>query len=463
MKSALFAASLLTVSLALPSALIIQKEASSSGSAIYNLAATPSAGHGISNYSDYTILEILEQALQRHDSVMGDEDDPSFLPLHRIAYLVNLSTEAQKKLSGDSVTFLAPDDAALTPPRRNAQSGEQRPHIFHENDHDHDDERRERFKEIVTYVLRYHTLDGTHSTDELADKSTIATTLVPGGAESEEPAQRLRIEATYQILPYPHPVLEFNFFAKKVGNTIIAKNGIIHVINAPLLPPFTPLNDLFLFPTFFSALTSAVQRVGLAGALLPETTHNLVEEILEDFEESHKVKEFTIFAPTNFAFDRLGLETLAFLNSPFPISRKVLKYVLAYHVVPDITFHSDFIHNSTDLDAFKTAESFAEDKNTTTYRLPTLLSKSGVNPNATLTVDVVSYRRFGSGPVRREVLVKQPRDEHHNQVAPVSVYKADGVARGGAIHSVNSILRPPYHRQQKHDDEHMHQALARFY
>lgn len=51
----------------------------------------------------------------------GDEHkpDPSHLPLHRLAWLANFSSEAGDLLKQDGpITLLAPDDAALTPPHR---------------------------------------------------------------------------------------------------------------------------------------------------------------------------------------------------------------------------------------------------------------------------------------------------------------------------------------------------------
>lgn len=50
--------------------------------------------------------------------------------------------------------------------------------------------------------------------------------------------------------------------------------------------------------------------------------------------------------------------------------------------------------------------------NVTHYRLPTLLSVSGQNPNATLPVAVVKYRFLGKGPIRRSVIVLPHREDH---------------------------------------------------
>lgn len=132
---------------------------------------------------------------------------------------------------------------------------------------------------------------------------------------------------------------------------------------------------------------------------------------------------------------------------PFPASKKMLKYLLAYHVVPDITFHSDFIHNNTKLDSFKISKEVdivvnGAKSNVTNYVLPTLLATSGVNPNATLSVKVVEYQRFGKGPIVREIAIAQNHHPEEEHSSPVKVWKADGVARGGAIHVSSSLCSP---------------------
>lgn len=211
-------------------------------------------------------------------------------------------------------------------------------------------------------------------------------------------------------------------------------------------------------------------------------------------------------------FNRLKIN--AFLHSPFPLSKRVLKYVLSYHVVPDVIFHSDY---NTISDKYKVSEEIdvpyhhqeehhhdfsaswnlptkmptpppmnswwpltpsgpkrpqhnregGEDHheggraNVTRYVLPTLLSASGQNVNATLKVAVYSYRVRGQGPIRRAVVVlphhkeeygkssvengndrkeyrgrkcHEKRDGEHEGPHPVRVFKADAVARNGAIH-----------------------------
>lgn len=87
--------------------------------------------------------------------------------------------------------------------------------------------------------------------------------------------------------------------------------GFIHLLSAPLIPPFTPLNELFLFPQAFSTLTSSLQKAFhqdrsiVAHVDEDDAANSIMEELLNELKEEHE-GVYTVFAPTNFAFNRLG-------------------------------------------------------------------------------------------------------------------------------------------------------------
>lgn len=99
---------------------------------------------------------------------------------------------------------------------------------------------------------------------------------------------------------------------------IRATNGIIHVINTVLIPP-TPepagptLTQIVKDNPDFSILNYALHVTGLT-------------EVLDDANGT-----FTVFAPTNRAFFRLGYRNLI----PLIRNRDALRNVLLYHVIPD--------------------------------------------------------------------------------------------------------------------------------
>ncbi|XP_065927615.1 transforming growth factor-beta-induced protein ig-h3-like [Magallana gigas] len=91
---------------------------------------------------------------------------------------------------------------------------------------------------------------------------------------------------------------------------LTASNGMVHVIDAVMMPPTGSIVDLVAGNSDLSTLLSKVQSAGLAGALQGDA--------------------LTVFAPTNAAFNRLGSHVLDNLRR----NPQLLKEILEYHVVP---------------------------------------------------------------------------------------------------------------------------------
>ncbi|MCC5876034.1 MAG: fasciclin domain-containing protein [Candidatus Sumerlaeia bacterium] len=95
---------------------------------------------------------------------------------------------------------------------------------------------------------------------------------------------------------------------------IMASNGIIHVIDSVILPPDGPSNNIVetaVAAGNFTTLAALLTSTGLHETLAGEGP-------------------FTVFAPTDAAFEKIPAETLAALGS----DREALTAVLLYHVVP---------------------------------------------------------------------------------------------------------------------------------
>lgn len=247
---------------------------------------------GAIDLSKWTIGEILEWTLKH-----AHDDDKPTLPLHKLAFLVNISTPVKEALSDPKadVTFFAPDDRALTPPSRRDDHHHGPPHHLFgagedaneasaiaeqhpfwqaarqfqreacphyrqkmakkalkggkgDDDDDTKEKRRRFFKKLLAVVLTYHVSPGQKTPQTILDSSTLSTALNIS-EEKNAPSFRIRVGES-SILP--HVPVKLNFFSSFSPRPIQAKNGVIYIIGeSPLLPPLSPLSELFLFPEPF--------------------------------------------------------------------------------------------------------------------------------------------------------------------------------------------------------------------
>jgi len=132
---------------------------------------------------------------------------------------------------------------------------------------DKDKERRIRFfKHLVQAILAYEAVPEAIDSFSLGDHQTYPTKLaIPGVLEG----QPLRLRVEQKLFP---PSTSVNFVSKVVYPDVKASNGmsyslaifkassydsgIIHVVNAPVLPPLAGFQTIFLLPGKFSILVS---------------------------------------------------------------------------------------------------------------------------------------------------------------------------------------------------------------
>ena len=162
---------------------------------------------------------------------------------------------------------------------------------------------------------------------------------------------------------------------------ILASNGVIHVITDVLIPPSTTapsptITDIALAAPKFSILVQALVATGLDAALNDETA------------------SLTVFAPTNAAFRRLGMDTVDALLLDIP----ALTNILQYHVVPGTVLSTDLSDGSV-----------------------TALNGDDID------VDVRHHYR------RTNIFLN----------GNSKVVDADIIASNGVIHTINNVLIPP--------------------
>ncbi|KAI8922847.1 FAS1 domain-containing protein [Entophlyctis helioformis] len=231
--------------------------------------------------------------------------------------------------------------------------------------------------EAVTEILLYHIVNPAVPAAKLVDGALLTTAYSPESLGGRP--QKIRVITRDGII-------RLNWHSNVEETDLVAKNGVVHVIDRLLFPPPNAFWVVAHLPLEFAALTLALKRAELSDAV--KTTPAI-----------------TVFAPTNKAFAKLGLRRLAYLFSE--AGREKLVQILEYHVSPALVYSPDIIESPTG--------------NTT---LPTLLK----------------------GKVL-EVAVKTDDDDHgETNVVEINgeshVIEADGIAGNGVLHAIDTVLLP---------------------
>jgi len=157
--------------------------------------------------------------------------------------------------------------------------------------------------DTLTAVLTYHAAGEKLRSDQVVARDAITTLN----------GQDITVEVT-------EDGVVLNGTALVTAVDILASNGVIHVIDAVLIPPEPTIATLVAGAEAFSTLATALEVTGLDAALAGPGP-------------------FTVFAPTNDAFDALPEGVLDDLLA----NPEALTEVLLYHVVGGIAVASDVV------------------------------------------------------------------------------------------------------------------------
>ena len=206
----------------------------------------------------------------------------------------------------------------------------------------------------ISNVLQYHVLP-----DEVTSKD------IKSGVVAAANGNPLLVDVSENGV-------KLNGMTNVIAADLEASNGVVHVIDGVLMPPASSIVGVVASDKdTFSTLETAVQTAGLVEAL-------------------QGAGPFTVFAPTNAAFAKLGQETIDnLLQNP-----EQLKAILLYHVTGGL-------YGSGDLQGGKVAT---------------------LNDGAKVTVDV------GNGVVLN---------------GESNVIVADVLATNAVIHVIDTVLIPP--------------------
>ncbi|MCJ1228808.1 hypothetical protein MMC12_005471 [Toensbergia leucococca] len=243
-------------------------------------------------------------------------------------------------------------------------------------------------KEFLKKVLTYHISSEFYPAGRVLVTHTIPT-LLEGESLGGE-AQRLSTNIGLRGLTV-------NFYSRIIAIDIFGTNGVIHGVESILIPPPKTVDIISFLPGEFSTLELGLGKTGLITALNDTTSH----------------VGGTLFAPSNFAFQKLGPRINGFLFSRY--GQKYLKALLKYHVVANQTLYSDAYYKADKV------EEATIPKGLFHVDLPTLLC------DRSLSIDVA---RFG-----RIITIKI------NGFSDVTI--EDGIAKDGVIHVVSNVLIPP--------------------
>jgi len=148
-------------------------------------------------------------------------------------------------------------------------------------------------KEVLEAILKYHIIDGLFPAGRVLVTHT-APTLLKGEHLAEEPQQqRVAFKITLRGLTV-------NFYSRIVAVDIFGTNGVIHGVDSLIVPPPKVLKIIDLFPSEFSTFELGLGKTGLYETV--NTTDHAGG---------------TLFAPSNFAFQKLGPKINAFLFSQY--------------------------------------------------------------------------------------------------------------------------------------------------
>lgn len=165
------------------------------------------------------------------------------------------------------------------------------------------DEDQQKLEEL----MKHHIVVGRVKTESIADNHKV---------ESIDEANPLRLKVYRKEVGVESAIL--------IDSDIEGQNGVLHIIDKVLTPPNRSVMELLQSKEEYSMMADAIHHV---------------QEFEPHFLSSRSNKSFTVFAPTNEAFEKLGEENLHSLMR----NKRRLKKMVQNHVV-DNMFSAGSIH-----------------------------------------------------------------------------------------------------------------------
>lgn len=167
--------------------------------------------------------------------------------------------------------------------------------------------------EHLRKILLYHLLPDIYPAGRVLKSKTLESLYFE---EELNTYQRLAVDINLRGIT-------LNYYTRIIYIDVFTNNGVVHAVDNLLFPPPPIYIEAELMPSTFSTFVNAAWKTGLVDTL-------------------NKTSHSTIFAPSNFAFAKLGAKINAYLFSTR--GQPVLTKLLKYHIVPDILFYSDLVY-----------------------------------------------------------------------------------------------------------------------
>jgi transforming growth factor-beta-induced protein len=174
--------------------------------------------------------------------------------------------------------------------------------------------------EMLTNVLRYHVLEDQIASADVTDGAIVET-----------------LQGDLMTFSVAEGVVMVNGVATVTSADVAAANGVVHVIDVVLTPPSVALANART-----EALAELKEGSIVALAVADEQFSTLVDVIVLTGSTAllDQGFPFTVFAPTNDAFDAL-FDALGVSQAEAYLNTDLLKTVLRYHVLEDAVMSAD--------------------------------------------------------------------------------------------------------------------------
>ncbi|KAG9031834.1 hypothetical protein FRB95_002279 [Tulasnella sp. JGI-2019a] len=203
-------------------------------------------------------------------------------------------------------------------------------------------------EKILEDTFKYSMIPCVIESREFGENSTIVTQLQARDGSFDDAKRRLKIQtgsgSTQKVT--------LNNYVHVIQADVRAKNGVIHVIDAPLYLPPDIMDIVYMLPQKMSITATALLKTNLQSNV--EYNSGYKKKSGDDQERMGRHNDrygrgspdTTLFVPTNEAWERLPEDLLLYLFSPR--GERTLRKLMAFHTLPDNIVFTEWnrqVHN----------------------------------------------------------------------------------------------------------------------